>query len=241
MSLVIFILVLLASIVVVTIGAVLFELTGMHWRQAKFQAISCFTSTGFTTKEAELVMVNQRRRRIASALMILGNAGFITLFATLVNSFAGDLKFLKRQLPIVDKILPESLWPLANLLVLLLIGYLLYKGLSHTKISNLYVNFIKRRVEKQKSVKKVTFEEVVLATGGYGTLGINIKTNSHLAGKTIKQNKLSTDKIKVLAIERNQESLAFPNESEKLEIGDKIICFGNLIELKERLDIKNQT
>jgi Trk-type K+ transport system membrane component len=240
MNLVIFILVLLASIVVVAIGAVLFELTGMHWPQAKFQAISCFTSTGFTTKESEIVMINARRRRIASVLMILGNAGFITLFATVVNSFTADSVFFKYKLPIIDFVVPEKFWPLANLLTIMIAGYFIYKIISHTKISKFFINFIKNRLESQKRVKKVTFEEMVMATGGFGALSIEVKNKSHLVGKTIKEAQLAGSDIKVLAIERNQESIAFPKEAERIENGDKIICFGDLKNLKDKLAIKNQ-
>jgi Trk-type K+ transport system membrane component len=240
MSLVIFILVLLASILAVTIGAVFFELTGMHWAQAKFQAISCFTSTGFTTNESELVMINARRRRIASVLMILGNAGFITLFATLVNSFAADAVFFRYQIPIIDYVLPEKFWPLANLLTIMAVGYLIYKVLSHTKISKFFVNFIKARVESQRHVKKVTFEEIVMATGGFGALGIDVKNKSHLVNKTIKEADLAGKDVKVLAIEREQASFAFPKETEKIEAGDKIICFGKLAVLKDILALKHQ-
>ncbi len=241
MELVIFILVLLASIVVVAIGAVLFELTGMRWPQAKFQAISCFTGTGFTTSESEVVMINARRRRIASVLMIIGNAGLITLFATLVNSFTTDSAFFKYRLPIIDFVVPEKFWPLANLLTLMIIGCFIHKILSHTRISKFFINFIKNRVESQKRVKKVTFEEMVMATGGFGTLGVDVRNKSHLVGKTIKTAQLSGNDIKVLAIEREQESIPFPKETEKIEVGDKVICFGQLKNLRDKLAIKNQS
>ena len=37
-----------STFVVVRIGAVAFNLTGMEWAQAKFQALSCFSGTGYT-------------------------------------------------------------------------------------------------------------------------------------------------------------------------------------------------
>ncbi len=52
MNLVLFITVLIVSFVIVRIGAIAFQLTGIEWSLAKFQALSCFTATGFTTKEA---------------------------------------------------------------------------------------------------------------------------------------------------------------------------------------------
>ena len=81
-----FILVLAASFVIVRIGAVAFQLTGLEWSLAKFQSLSCFSGTGFTTKEAELITGHRLRRRIASILMVLGNAGLVTLVATAASA-----------------------------------------------------------------------------------------------------------------------------------------------------------
>ena len=50
MGTVLFIIVLIASWIVVRIGAVAFQLTGLEWSLAKFQSLSCFSGTGFTTK-----------------------------------------------------------------------------------------------------------------------------------------------------------------------------------------------
>lgn len=48
MNLLLFIVAIGISFVVVRIGAVAFNLTGMAWSQAKFQALSCFSGTGFS-------------------------------------------------------------------------------------------------------------------------------------------------------------------------------------------------
>ena len=60
-NLILFILVLLSSFIIVQIGGIAFELTGLEWSIAKFQALSCFSGTGFTTKEAELITRNPKR------------------------------------------------------------------------------------------------------------------------------------------------------------------------------------
>lgn len=65
MNLMLLLVTVLVSMIVVRIGAVAFQLTGLEWSLAKFQALSCFTRTGFTTKEAELITGHPQRRRIA--------------------------------------------------------------------------------------------------------------------------------------------------------------------------------
>ena len=55
--------------------------------RAKFQALSAFTGSGFTTREAESVVNNPVRRNIVGWLMILGNAGVVTVIITATSSF----------------------------------------------------------------------------------------------------------------------------------------------------------
>ena len=76
------------SFVVVRIGAVALELTVVPWEHARFQSLSAFTNCGFTTRESEEVTRHPLRRRIASILIVLGNAGLITTVATLASSLS---------------------------------------------------------------------------------------------------------------------------------------------------------
>jgi len=61
-----------AFIVVVRAGAIALMTTGMDSSKSSFQALSAFSGTGFTTREAELIVSHPRRRRIVSWLMVLG-------------------------------------------------------------------------------------------------------------------------------------------------------------------------
>ncbi len=54
MSLFLFLIVIVVSFIAIKVGAVAFEITGLNSKQAIFQALSAFTGTGFTTKEAEI-------------------------------------------------------------------------------------------------------------------------------------------------------------------------------------------
>jgi len=86
MNVMLFIIVVVASFIIVRIGAIAFQLTGLEWSLAKFQSLSCFSGTGFTTREAELVTGHPQRRRIATVLIVLGNAGFIIMIASVGNN-----------------------------------------------------------------------------------------------------------------------------------------------------------
>ena len=76
------VIVMFISFLVVRGATIALIMTGMDSRRAGFQALSAFTGTGFTTREAELVVNHPQRRRIVSWLMILGNAGIVTVIVT---------------------------------------------------------------------------------------------------------------------------------------------------------------
>ena len=62
-------------------------MTGLDANKAKFQALSAFSGTGFTTKEAETVTNHPDRRKIIAWLMVLGNAGIVTVIVATTSSF----------------------------------------------------------------------------------------------------------------------------------------------------------
>src|SRR4029079_357113 len=75
------------SYLIVRVEALGLELTGVDRERANFQALSAFTNSGYTTKEAEEMVRHPVRRRIISVLMILGHAGMVTM----IGSFASSL------------------------------------------------------------------------------------------------------------------------------------------------------
>lgn len=91
------------SAIAVRIGAAALWLTGLPEYVARFQALSAFTTTGFTTSQASLVVSHPNRRRIISVLMILGNAGIVSVMATVILSY---VEFE----PSVASLVQEVLW-----------------------------------------------------------------------------------------------------------------------------------
>lgn len=75
-----------ASMLCVRAGAIALELTGMAPDSARFQALSAFTNTGFTTREAEEIVRVPARRRIITVLIVLGHAGTVSVIATFASS-----------------------------------------------------------------------------------------------------------------------------------------------------------
>ncbi|MFH1782111.1 MAG: TrkA C-terminal domain-containing protein [Candidatus Omnitrophota bacterium] len=235
MNLVLFLTVLIVSFIVVRIGAVAFELTGLEWSLAKFQALSCFTGTGFTTKESELITGNPQRRRIASALIVFGHAGLVTLIATFANSLRPDALLPKVRIAALDSIFPVSVLPLANMLIFVLALFLIYRIFSNSRLATFFTNILRRRIAKQGNIKRVTFEELVVATGGYGVSKIEICEDSPILNKNLIDSGLRKHDVSVLAVDREGTTLPNPPANMKILLGDKLICFGRLGDMRDKL------
>ena len=79
--------ILIFSILITRIASAALENTGLSGRSAKFQSRSAFTGCGFTTVESEKITQHPVRRQIILTLMLLGNAGIVTVIVTLLITF----------------------------------------------------------------------------------------------------------------------------------------------------------
>jgi len=239
MTWVLFIVVLAVSFVAVRIGAIAFQLTGLEWSLAKFQALSCFTGTGFTTKEAELITSNRQRRRIASVLMVLGNAGLVVLVATFARTLSPEQMILKLSIQLLPFEVPRLLLPWVNLGVIIVLVYFVYKFFSYPKVSKGITNFLRRRIIRREIFRKVTFEELLLSTGGYGVTKIEIRQGSPVLDKTLLESNIRGLDITILAIIRGEKTMANPSANERIELGDELLCFGKLGSIREQLNLSD--
>jgi len=235
MNLILFILIIIVSFIIVRIGAVAFELTGLEWSLAKFQALSCFTGTGFTTKEAEMITGHPQRRRIASILIVLGHAGLVTLIATFANSLRTDVVMSKVTIPFLHSVIPSSLRPWINLIIIVFAVYTTYKIFTNTKFAAKLTSLLRSHIVKKEIVKRVSFEELVIATGGYGVSSIEIGKNSPVLDKSILESDLRSHDITILVIERKGETIPNPSANTKIILSDRLICFGKLDRIRKEL------
>ena len=71
----------------VEIFSVAFKLTGLATSKIRFQVASLFTSTGFTTNESELIVNDERRRKIAIACIYTGHIFSVVIMGLVINVF----------------------------------------------------------------------------------------------------------------------------------------------------------
>ncbi len=236
MNVLLFISVLIISFIIVRIGAVAFQLTGLEWSLAKFQALSCFTATGFTTKEAELITGNPQRRRIASFLIVLGHAGLVTMVATFANSLRPSVI----KIPGLPDFVSTGALQWINMAVIAVTIYVIYRVSTNTKLAKKLTDALRRRIVKREIIKAVSFEELMVATAGYGVSKIEVCEDSPILNKTLLQSGLRGRDITVLAVIRAGETMPNPSANTKIALSDELICFGRLENIRNTICVVNE-
>jgi len=205
------------SLFVVKIGTVALRMTGIDEKTASFQALSAFSGTGFTTREAELIVNNPRRRKITKVLMIVGNAGIASTVAALILSFSMVTK---------TEVLMN--------VVLLGIGLLVvYKFAVARWLHALLDKIIADRLGGVRYLGIPAFQEVIGLAKGYGISSIDVKPDGKLAGHTLEELRLSRQGVLVLAIHRGRELVSSPTGSTRIEANDRLVCYGSLRAAKD--------
>jgi len=226
MNILLFIVVVAVSFIVVRIGAIAFQLTGIEWSMAKFQALSCFTSTGFTTREAELVTSDPRRRKIASILIILGNAGLVTLVATFANSLRPWNVLEQLEIPFISQFILKgaSLW--VNLAIIVLAVYLLYRVFTSAQLTRKFTDYLRSKLVEKHFADQASLEELQIAPQGYTVSKILITSDSPIANRRLRDLELDLQNITTLAVIRAAATIANPSPRERILPGDEFVCFG---------------
>jgi hypothetical protein len=210
-------LVIALSLLVVQAGAIALTMTGMEKRRARFQALSAFTRTGFTTREAELITRNRRRRTIVTWLMILGNAGIVTVIVTATSSLASSTNGASIGIGIG----------------ILLAGIaLVYVIARFTPISRIWGRFIESRFFESDFFEEVMSEDLLHLSEGYGLIKVFVTEDSPLIGQTLLQSNTPENDFWVVGIERGKEWISLPKSREKIVVNDRLIVYGNIDQLK---------
>jgi len=200
----------LVSFVVVQIGGLALQLTGIEPDVARFQALSAFSGTGFTTTEAERVVRHRTRRRIVTILIILGNAGLVTIMATLVASFTqvtGYGWFFIRVAIIVASII------------------ILYRIIIGSRIGNRVVQGFRKPLMKRIVVEAPTVEELFQAGKGWSVSLVMMRAKSGGIGASLGELAAGGD-LQVLAVDRGGDLLPTPGSEEKVREGDRLLVYG---------------
>jgi hypothetical protein len=217
MSVVLLIIFICISYLIVRIGAIALEMSGMERSRARFQALSAFSGTGFTTREAESVVNHPRRRKIVAYLMIMGNVGIVSVIATLILSLRESGVFR----------------PSLNLVIIIASIFVLYRIASNREFTQNLTKKIRKILRKKLHFEKVQIEELLQQPDGYGVATIIIEKKSKVTGSTLIKAGFRERDVLILSIERGEEIIHVPDAEARVLAGDRIICYGKLDNLKK--------
>jgi hypothetical protein len=210
----------LVSFLFVRAASVALMMTGLDKNKARFQALSAFSGTGFTTKEAESIVNHPQRRKIVRWLMMGGNAGIVTVIVVATSSMVTSQGY---QLPM-------------NFLILIIGILLIYKLAKIRGFTRKWEHFIEKKLIKSPAFEESATEDLLHFLEGYGLVKKIILEESPLKGKSLAEAKLSEKGILVLGIERDKNWIPTPKASEIIKNGDDLVVYGPLKVLKSKLE-----
>ena len=209
----------LISFLFVRGASIALMMTGLERKKAKFQALSAFSGTGFTTKEAESVVNHPVRRRIIRYLMIMGNAGVVTVIVTATSSLSSSRGY---HLPI-------------NVIVLIVGIFIIYRLAKSRGFVRKWESFIEKKLVKSHALEESQTEDLLHFLEGYGLVKKIVREDSPLRGKTLMDSKLSERGALILGVERGKSWIPIPKANEVIKKGDKLIVYGPLKMLRMKL------
>lgn len=205
------------SLLVVRVGAVALELTGLSEDVAHFQALSAFSGAGFTTHETESVVTHPARRRVVAALIRLGSVGIVTAISSLLLSFVG-----------AGAATPDRLGVLA-------LGVVALVALARSRWFNrLLTPLIERALKRYTTLELRDYADLLSLSGDYRIVEIDVDEHSWLAGQRLDELNLTDEGVLVLGVTRSDGSyMGAPQPDTRIEAGDTILTYGRAGRLEE--------
>ena len=209
-------LILALSVVIVRLATVGLTMTGLSRDLAQFQALSAFTGSGFTTREAEEIVNHPLRRRIVMHLMLLGNAGVIAGVTTLMLSFlntSNDDHWMTRG---------------STRLGILSVGVVLLLLIANSKYLEMIIwNLTSWGLEKWANIHVHDYTRLLRLAGDFVVSELHVHPDDWLAGQTLSRLRLASEGVLVLGIEKsNGDYLGAPRGDSEVDAGDVLVLYG---------------
>lgn len=201
-------------LLILWIGSIALEATGLERSRARFQALNALSGVGFTTSQSESVVEHPKRRRIVSYLIFIGNTGVITLILLVIVYARAGI-----ELPSVTTIV-------IAVAILLVICLIIWLGL----IDKLTSAILRLTGKEQGIAQKVLYQ-----AGDYAIARFFIDKGTNMAGLSLKDASLPQQDITILAIERGNIILSQPKPEEKLLAGDSLLCYGKIVNINSAI------
>lgn len=214
-SVLVVLIIVLLALTVVQVGTNALVLTGMSLPAARFQAASAFFGTGFTTKEAEMVVTHPVRRKIILHLIIAGNIGLTSAMATLI------VTFVQRD--------DQSMAQNAGFIVILILSAIGLGLFFQLRFIKKPLDLLQRwLLESAGNLRAVDYEVLLKVKHGFCVSDLEISDGHPMAGKALLESRPADMGIVVLGIyHRGGRFEGAPNKEAVVSAGDTIMVYGS--------------
>lgn len=164
--------------------------TGLSTDSSKFQSRSAYTGVGFSTSESEKIMSHPVRRRIIFHLMLVGNAGIVTVMSSLILTF----------------VLPETLASkLYGLLVVVIGMSFIWWAINSQWVDKALSKLINRMLKRYTDIEIQDFAAVLHLKDDFKISEKFIDDEDWMARKSLKELNLRREGLTILGIDRQGE------------------------------------
>ncbi|MFA6929250.1 MAG: TrkA C-terminal domain-containing protein [Lentisphaeria bacterium] len=209
------------TMLITRLAAMALVLTGMSHESAQFQARSALAGVGFTTREAESVVIHPVRRRIIMLLMLAGSISVPTVIAALGVSLFTTIQA------------DHWWWPL----LLLLAGLLLLGLFGRSRWMNKRVNaLLSWGLKNWTDLDVRDYGSLLQLQNGFAVTELLVKHGDWLEQKTLQEAALSHEGVLVLGIQRIDGTyIGTPRAADTIRMDDTLVLYGQ-IDLLKKLD-----
>lgn len=202
----------LLSVLITKVATIALAHTGLSIESSKFQARSALTGSGFTTSESENVVNHPVRRKIIMLLMLIGNAGLVTVISSLILTFVAS----------------ESKLSLIVSISIIVVGIVAIWWVGQSKLVDKFLSrIIRNALRKYTTLNVRDFSALLHLSDDYRIVELYVKKNDWIANKTVAETKLGKEGILILSIQRhNQDFIGAPTVSTQIFVNDVVTIYG---------------
>ncbi|WP_416729322.1 TrkA C-terminal domain-containing protein [Fictibacillus sp. JL2B1089] len=201
--------------IVIEINVLLFTLTGLKKEIARFQVISMFTATGFTTGESELILEHPVRRRLSTFLILFGVFSLAVIISSISNILSDEFRSIE-----------------LGIIILALIS--LYLILSIPKLKKYMKKTFESHMEKSYNLADLPLRDVMYFEEDDVIVELPIHKDSKIMGKKLKDVIQVDDDLLVLFIKRGDVTVRKDSYTTEIQEGDMLFLYGHQSSLQER-------
>ncbi|MDA0321837.1 MAG: potassium transporter TrkA [Verrucomicrobia bacterium] len=212
--------VMMISLIVTRVATTALVHTGLSRESARFQARSAFTGVGFTTSESESIVGHPVRRRIAMWLMLCGNAGIVTVIASLVIGFL-DIGQRTASAPIKMMTLAVGIF----VVLLLARSQWLDRWMSR---------WISVALRRWTDIDVRDYATLLQLEGDHRILELAVEEQDWMCSRTLSELALNEEGVVMIGL-RHSDGTYFgaPTGFTRIEVGDLVILYGRGEALKD--------